>query len=105
MSKAQKAVEAIEEILDVVDLGTDDIPNKAQLPQFALEGGQAGVKLVGLATTLDKKEYDEAAEALGIATIAKIFTNKCEFHDGSRIAFTMSVIEPHTEQPVADVGD
>ena len=98
MSKAQKAVEAIEEFLDVVDLGTDDIPNRAQLPQFAVEGGQAGMKLVSLATDLDKKEYDEAAEALGIASLGQLFTNKAAFSDGSKIAFTMSVIEAQVEE-------
>jgi len=98
--KAQVALDAVEELTDIVDLGTDGIPNREQLPSFAREGGEGAIATLTAAKDLTKAEYDEAMELLGIAVAARVFQNKAKFSDGSTIAISFEVI-PGTP---ADVG-
>lgn len=93
-SKAQVALEAALELVDIVNLGTDGIPNREQLPSFAREGGEGAIAVMGAATKLSKAEYDEAMELLGIAVAAKVFENKCAFSDGSAVKITFEVVLP-----------
>lgn len=105
MNKAEKVLDAVEEITDIIDLGTDDIPNKAQIPGFMKESVEAGGKIFQLATTLDKNEYDEAMELLAISIGAKVFENKCSFSDGSTVKIGMVAIMPaEAAPPIPDSG-
>ncbi len=100
MGYSSKVVKTIEQFVDLVDIGTDDIPNSEQKGAFVSEGAEAVMALLSLASELPKSEYDEALEMLGLALVGKTAENKVKHSDGSGYSVYISALEgPAVELP------
>lgn len=93
MGYSQKVVNAIDEFVDLVDIGTDEIPNAEQKGEFVSEGAGAVMAFFNLASELPRSEYDEALEMLGLALVGKVAENKVVHSDGSGYIVRVLAVE------------